>query len=382
MLSNFKELRIAFVIPNLLPFGGNSGTVLHYIREASKHCDEVILLQSYDFKGKEEFPLNLLKEINNVKVITLKLAWYKIVESTRSIPYGPVLHYLLFRPFVFFRKIFNRRIIHSLGNFDGLYLFDFVDSDIFPKESGPVIVGTHNQIMGAMKVRGIKMGLLLKRADGIRLFDSESEFAPQIRNKEVRIIPKGVNTALFYPRKTGINEKVKFLFVARLEPKKGLDILFEAWEKSQAYNIAELHVVGSGRLAVKVKELGLKGMVYHGPLYDNDLQEMYRSCDVFVFPTEWDAQPTVIVEAVASGLYTICSDYMEGVYDDFEKPGFLEYVKNDVPHFKESIIKASRKKYDDFERRSEMHTLVDEKRSQKREVQSILSFMEELRNNY
>ena len=97
-------MRVAFVIPNLLPFGGNSGTVVHYIREASKHCDEVYLLQSYDFKGRDDFPLNLLKEMKNVKVITLKLAWYKIVETTRSVPFGPVIHYLLFKPFIFLRK--------------------------------------------------------------------------------------------------------------------------------------------------------------------------------------------------------------------------------------------------------------------------------------
>ena len=374
-------MRVAFVIPNLLPFGGNSGTVVHYIREASKHCDEVYLLQSYDFKGRDDFPLNLLKEMENVKVITLKLAWYKIVETTRSVPFGPVIHYLLFKPFIFLRKILNRRLIKSLGSFDGLYLFDFVDSDIFPRDSGNIIVGTHNQIMGPMKVRGINLGILMKRADGLRLFDSERKYKELIRDKEARIIPKGVNTDLFFPRNNTVNKKVKFLFVARLEPKKGLDILFEAWERSQVSAFAELHIVGAGRLSEKVSNMKVKGMFYHGPLYDQELQDMYRSCDVFVFPTEWDAQPTVIVEAVASGLYTLCSDYLTGVYDDFRDEGFLEYVRNDVFHFTESIVDASKKSYDNFSERAKMHQLVDEIRSQKKEVEEILSFMQDLKKN-
>jgi glycosyltransferase involved in cell wall biosynthesis len=311
-------------------------------------------------------------------VITLKLGWYKIVDATRGVPFGPVIHYLLFMPFVFLRKLLNGKLLYSLGIFDGIYLFDFVDSDIFPKNSGPVIVGTHNQKMGPLKVKAINLGLLMKRANGIRLFDSESIYLPLIHEKKVKIIPKGVNTDLFYPRNDGINDKVKFLYVARLEPKKGIEILLEAWEKSQAYKDAELYIVGTGRLSEKVKNMNIKGMIYCGPLYDNDLQEMYRNCDVFVFPTEWDAQPTVIVEAVASGLYTLCSDHMKGVYDDFQELGYLRYVHNEVSYFAESIKEASRMKYDDFDLRWKMHNFVAEKRSQKKEVLSILSFMSEL----
>ena len=141
-------------------------------------------------------------------------------------------------------------------------------------------------------------------------------------------------------------------------------------------DLAELHIVGTGRLSPLVSKLKIDGLIYHGSLFDKELQEMYRSCDVFVFPTEWDAQPTVVVEAVSSGLFTICSDYLKGVFDDFLDSGFLEYVKLSTESLIESIRVAAARKYDDFDLREKMHNLVEIKRSQQSEVKEILEFME------
>lgn len=374
-------MKVAFIIPNLYPPGGNTVTVVKYIQEAAKKCDQVVLFQSYEFTDNNNYHLNILSQLNNVKVVTLRLAWYKIIELTRDVPYGYFIHYIYFPIFVALRRLLNKRILtESLEGVQGIYAFDFVDSDIFPKGAPPIIVGTHNQKIGPLKVRAINSGLILRKASGLRLFDSEKKYADLLHSKQVQIIPKGVNTSLFHPRDSGENRMLKFLYVARLEPKKGLDILLESWKLSGITGKAELHIVGSGRLTHIVSEINDKSIVYHGALFDEKLATVYRSSDVFIFPTEWDAQPTVIVEAVSSGLFTLCSDYMTGVYDDFQQRGFLEYIKNDVENFSKAITDTVIQWKEDFGRRKSMHAYVESNRSQSKELDMILSFISKLYN--
>lgn len=372
-------MKVAFIIPNLYPPGGNTVTVVKYIQEAAKKCDQVILFQSYEFTDNDNYHLNILSQLNNVKVVTLRLSWYKIIELTRDIPYGYVIHYIYFPIFVALRRLLNKRILtESLESVQGIYAFDFVDSDIFPKGAPPVIVGTHNQKLGPLKVKAINGGIFLRRASGIRLFDNERLYAGTLENKEVEIIPKGVDTSLFYPRDSIENQKLKFLFVARLEPKKGLDILLESWKMSNVQDKAELHVVGDGRLSYMVKNLNDKSIVYHGRLYDEDLAKIYRNSDVFVFPTEWDTQAMVIVEALASGLFTLCSDYLKGVYEEVERLGYLRYVRSNPENFSKAITETVIQWKEDFGRRKSMHTYVERNRSQRKEIEMIISFIAKL----
>lgn len=263
----------------------------------------------------------------------------------------------------------------------GIYAFDFVDSDIFPKGSPPVIVGTHNQKMGPLKAKAIEVGIFLRRASGIRLFESERPYSESLKNKKVEIIPKGVDTNLFIPRDSTENAMIRFLFVARLEPRKGLDILLDSWKMSNVQDKAELHIVGDGRLSYMVRNQIDKSIVYHGPIYDEELASVYRNSDVFIFPTEWDTQATVIAEALSSGLYTLCSDYMNGVYDDFQQMGFLRYIRNDAENFSAAIRETVSGWKEDFERRKKLHSYVEQNRSQSKELEMILSFVSELFDN-
>lgn len=372
-------MKVAFIIPNLYPPSGNTVTVVRYIEEAAKYCDRIILFQSYPFRDENDHYFKLLSSMNNVKVITLRFGWYKLVEFTRFLPCGYFFHYLYFPLFVFVRRRHNESLFRStLKGFNGIYAFDFVDSDIFPKDAPPVIVGTHNQKMGPLKVDAINHGIILKRAAGIRLFNSESKFLKSFQRKQARVIPKGVNTDLFYPRNGNKNEKLRFLYVSRLEPRKGLDILLEAWKLSSVVQRAELHIVGSGSLSSVVQSSDQKGIIYHGALFDQDLAKVYRQCDVFIFPTEWDAQPSVLVEALSSGLFTLCSDRLTGIHDDFKNEGFLEYVKNDSKSFSIAIKETVSQWSEDFEKRQRMHNKVAEHLSQANEVQMILQFISNL----
>ena len=125
--------------------------------------------------------------------------------------------------------------------------------------------------MVPLEAKAIEVGIFLRRASGIRLFESELSYAESLKIKKVRIIPKGVDTNLFIPRDSTDNPKIRFLFVALLEPRKGLDILLDSRNMSDVRDMAELHIVGDGRISYIVRNQIDKSIVYQGPIYDEEL---------------------------------------------------------------------------------------------------------------
>lgn len=99
------------------------------------------------------------------------------------------------------------------------------------------------------------------------------------------------------------------LFVGRLSPEKGLDKLFQAWEK-----IGErmpLKIVGDGQLADTVAEASrkLKGVEWLGRQPKEQVLALMKQATVLVFPSLWyEGLPMVIAEAYAVGLPVITSD--------------------------------------------------------------------------
>lgn len=98
------------------------------------------------------------------------------------------------------------------------------------------------------------------------------------------------------------------LFVGRLVPKKGYDILFEALDDS-----FDLVYVGSGE--VPQVWLSLPNFHFLGPRSQTELALLYQAVDLFVFPAEGEMFTLVMQEAMASGLPIIAT----------AEPGYNEY---------------------------------------------------------
>jgi rhamnosyl/mannosyltransferase len=106
------------------------------------------------------------------------------------------------------------------------------------------------------------------------------------------------------------------LFVGRLVPYKGVDVLLRAWP----YVRASLLVVGDGPLRPLLERraaaLGLGGRVHFaGPLGDEDLAAAFHAADLFVLPsvTPNEAFGLVQLEAHACGLPVVSTDLPTGV---------------------------------------------------------------------
>ena len=94
-------------------------------------------------------------------------------------------------------------------------------------------------------------------------------------------------------------EEFNFLIISRLMPFKGIELALESFMKTQNPNIV-LNIAGDGPLVNFIKECAKKDsrIKYHGYVIGKEKHEMFKKCDVLVFPTtELETFGLVIIEA-------------------------------------------------------------------------------------
>jgi len=130
------------------------------------------------------------------------------------------------------------------------------------------------------------------------------------REENVVVLPNGVMPK----EKASFNrgDKIKVLFVSRFAYNKGIGTLFQAVEllnqKSLLSNF-EFHLVGKGPLFEQYsKENKWSNVICHGFLSDEELNQAYADCHVFLLPTWFEGMPTVVLEAMSFGKPIIVSD--------------------------------------------------------------------------
>ncbi|TVV42218.1 glycosyltransferase family 4 protein [Thalassolituus sp. C2-1] len=108
---------------------------------------------------------------------------------------------------------------------------------------------------------------------------------------------------------------IRLLYVGYLRAAKGIDYLLEAFSKVLIhYPNCKLVLVGEGdyrsSLNYKVDQLCLsESVVFLGNIpFGERLFDVYRSSDVFVFPSLSEGSPRVVLEAMAFGLPVIATD--------------------------------------------------------------------------
>jgi phosphatidylinositol alpha-mannosyltransferase len=136
---------------------------------------------------------------------------------------------------------------------------------------------------------------------------------------EYNIIPNGVDTKHFSPDVTPIEEfndgKLNILFIGRLEKRKGLDYLLEAYQQIKPeMPDSRLIVVGPGirlrrKYEKRVRKNNLKDVFFIGYAAYQDLPRYYKTADIVCCPaTGWESFGIVLIEAMAVGKPIIASD--------------------------------------------------------------------------
>lgn len=133
----------------------------------------------------------------------------------------------------------------------------------------------------------------------------------------VAIIPNGIDMPV--PEAGGVPQWRKslppdskvLLFLGRLHPKKGLEVLLEAWAAArQSGQASGWHLVVGGwdqnylqQLQQLVARLGVGESVHFpGPLFDGEKDASFRAADAFVLPSFSEGLPMAVLEAWSYGL--------------------------------------------------------------------------------
>ncbi|HLC31395.1 MAG TPA: glycosyltransferase family 4 protein [Candidatus Nanoarchaeia archaeon] len=154
-----------------------------------------------------------------------------------------------------------------------------------------------------------------------------------VRKDKIAYIPNGIPSLFFTQKK--VKERKKILFLGRLAPIKKIETLLEAValmkEKIEVDLVGPEEPEYGARLREKAEALGIQERVrFFGPLYDMKQKiTMIDSSRVFVLPSQREAMPQALIEAMARGKLVVASSN-PGSRDIIipEKNGFLFEVGN------------------------------------------------------
>jgi len=192
-----------------------------------------------------------------------------------------------------------------------------------------------DEIEGDYRLQGEKD--VLRRADRI-VAATPAELAQlqwlyQADTRKIVIIPPGVDISRFYPIPADEAKEVigvppcenMLLYVGRIEPLKGIDVLIEALALLQAQNMTVCLVVIGGdpesaaqtrnadnaemeRLQAMCQQAGLKNLVtFLGKRSQDSLPYYYSAAEAVVVPSHYESFGMVALEAMACGTPVVAS---------------------------------------------------------------------------
>ena len=158
-----------------------------------------------------------------------------------------------------------------------------------------------------------------------------------VEPEKMQVIPSGVNTRIFVPKKREFNMIPRVLFVSRFSLGKGLPYLIKAAGLLRRNHHFRILMVGGtpqdngyGISISMIRDLGLRDIVeVRPPVPHSNLPEIYSAHDMSVLPSEKEALGKVLLEAMACGRPVI-STRSGGITDivDDGKTGLLVPPRN------------------------------------------------------
>lgn len=158
---------------------------------------------------------------------------------------------------------------------------------------------------------------LLGRADMVTVVSGHLRdralACPGLREERLRLIPNGIDHAFWAAMAPCPGEPPLLVFVGRLLPVKGVDVLLAAFARVRAALPAtRLAIVGEGEaedtLRQQAASLGLADSVtFTGHLDRIALRALLARARVFVLPSRSEGLPLALLEAMATGLPAVAS---------------------------------------------------------------------------
>lgn len=157
--------------------------------------------------------------------------------------------------------------------------------------------------------------------------------------KNVRVLSRGVNAALYSPDKRspvlraiwGVTDNnFTMVHVGRLAAEKNLQLLIKAYTALRQRDArVRLVMVGDGPELARLQQR-FPEVIFSGVRHGDDLATHYASADLFVFPSLTETFGNVTLEAMASGLPVVAFDYAAAAQYVTAESGCLAPLDNDA----------------------------------------------------
>ena len=169
----------------------------------------------------------------------------------------------------------------------------------YPVQSGPIgkLLPLYKTLFFSREIRGARVVIVLN-SQHHRIVRSDHGYAGRLL-----MMSNGIDESFFKAIREPVDTApLKLLFVGRLSPGKNLDVLLKAL--SVVNHDITLDIIGDGEcrrsLETIMKDEGLNNVRFHGRLNRNEIKEFYATSSALILPSSYEAQPIVLLEAMAS----------------------------------------------------------------------------------
>lgn len=224
------------------------------------------------------------------------------------------------------RAAFEEAKTSDLIHVHGLWLMPNIYAGAAAARSGrPLIISPR----GMLGKEALKFSSLKKKAFWIALQNaayregscwhatSHSE-ASEIRDfgiqSPIAVIPNGIDIpelAHTFPKKTG---QKSILFLGRLHPIKGVDLLIQAWKRiAEVLPAWHLQIAGPDEggyrqsLEALISQYRIPRVQFLGPVAGAEKTELLRNSDLVVLPSRFESFGVVVAEALSHGIPVLAS---------------------------------------------------------------------------
>ncbi len=165
-------------------------------------------------------------------------------------------------------------------------------------------------------------------------------------SRPIAVIPHGIDLPKYLPEKKRKSEVRKILFLSRINKKKGLLTLVEAWKKvsPSGWKIIIAGPDEGGYQAVVQEKVDAYNLGEHfeflGPVYGRDKCSLFCQADLFVLPTFSENFGLVVPEALSYGIPVITTK--GAPWSDLEETNSGWWIDFGVDPLANTIDKAIR----------------------------------------
>ncbi|HZM63541.1 MAG TPA: glycosyltransferase family 4 protein [Candidatus Saccharimonadales bacterium] len=146
--------------------------------------------------------------------------------------------------------------------------------------------------------------------------EAAADYVCSMTERSVAIVPNGIDLSFYKPpvRRSDNRKNKTIFFVGRLEPRKGVKYLVQAFHLlQQKQPDAQLVIAGDGpdreRLEDLVFDLELKNVEFVGYITNEEKRRYLQTADLFCAPAlHGESFGIVLLEAMACGLVTVAGD--------------------------------------------------------------------------